>query len=100
VVVVWRQLAPLVGVGVMNQAAVSRINGNRAPRYLWHRHETGQRFMLLRTNHGRRRGRGRVDSGRVQYRARFKAINDQDEGGNGPQQDRAALAFHDSACFP
>jgi hypothetical protein len=57
VVVVWRQLAPLVGVGVMNQAAVSRINGNRAPRYLWHRHETGQRFMLLRTNHGRRRGR-------------------------------------------
>ena len=83
----------------MNQATVSGIHGDRAPRCLWHRDETGQRFMWLRTNHGRRRW-ARVESGGLQYRTRFKAIDDQDEGGNYPQQDRAALAFNDSACFP
>src|SRR5713101_4946250 len=84
----------------MNRAAVSGIHGNRAPRYLWHRDETSQRFMLLRINLGRRRERARVDIGRLQYRTRFKAINDQDESGNDPQQDRSALAFHQSACLP
>jgi hypothetical protein len=80
----------VVGIGVINQAAVSGIHGDRAPRCLWRRDETN-RLILLSANHGRHRRRARVESGRLQYRTRFKAINEQDERDD--EQDRFALAF-------
>ena len=54
--------------------------------------------MMLRTHHATRRERVRLDNGRLQYRTRLKAINDQDEGGNNPEHARSAPALHESAC--